>query len=171
MEFQIERALKEDYKEIAQLIALVWQQLEEKDWFVADNADYTYHMLKKENGIGYKAVERASHRLAGVFLITFPGNSEENLGRDIGMEEEKLCRVAHMDSVAVLPEYRGNGLQVRLMQHGEEELRKLGYSFLMCTVHPNNIYSKRNVLSQGYRLVTQKEKYGGYVRGIFLKEL
>lgn len=171
MEFEIKKASEEDYEEIAALIASVWQQLEEKDWFVADNADYTYHMLKKGNGIGFKAVEKASRRLAGVFLITFPGTSEENLGRDIGMEEEKLCRVAHMDSVAVLPEYRGNGLQLRLMQRGEEELRRLGYSYLMCTVHPDNIYSKENVIRQGYQAAAKKEKYGGYVREIFLKTL
>lgn len=39
----------------------------------------------------------------------------------------------------------------------------------MCTVHPDNCYSRDNIVSQGYESVAVKEKYGGYVREIFLK--
>lgn len=171
MTFTIVRAKREDYQLFADIIKAVYDALEQKEWFAADNADYTYHMLKEGNGIGYKALEEASGETAGIFLVTFPGNSEENLGRDIGLAEEELPFVAHMDSAAVLPGYRGVGLQKRLMEHAETEMKAQGYRYLMCTVHPENKYSRQNVTSQGYEMVKTAIKYGGYERGIFLKRI
>ncbi len=167
----IKRAAIEDYQIMADVIQSVWQQIRQKDWFVADDSEYTCHMLTEGNGIGYKAFEKDSGALAGVFIAALPGNREENLGRDIGLSQEELGKVAHMESVAILPEYRGNGLQYVLMNTAEEELRKQGYRYLMCTVHPENIYSKNNIIKQGYQVVMTKEKYGGYLRDILLKEL
>ena len=81
----------------------------------------------------------------------------------------ELPLVAHMDSVAVLPGYRGHRLQRRLMEAAEKDLTESGFKFLMCTVHPDNRYSRNNVISRGYEPVMVKEKYGGIVREIFLK--
>lgn len=171
MEFLIERAVHEDYQIITDVIQSVWQQIERKDWFVADDSEYTCRILKEGNGIGYKAFEKDSGALAGVFIAALPGEREENLGRDMGLSEEELGKVAHMESVAIFPEYRGNGLQYTLMKTAEEELRRLGCRYLMCTVHPENRFSRDNMIRQGYQVVLTKEKYGGYLRDILLKEL
>lgn len=171
MEFLIERADPSDYLIMADVIQSVWQQIEQKDWFVADDSEYTRHSLTEGNGIGYKAFEADSGALAGVFIATLPGDREENLGRDIGLSQEELGKVAHMESVAILPEYRGNGLQYILMKTAEDELRKQGCRHLMCTVHPENKYSRNNMIKQGYQVVLTKEKYGGYLRDILLKEI
>lgn len=171
MQFLIEKAVPADYLIVADVIQSVWQQIQQKDWFVADDPEYTCHMLKEGNGIGYKAFEKDSGDLAGVFLVALPGNGEENLGRDIGLPEMELENVAHMESIAILSEYRGNGLQHSMMKTAEEELRKQGYRYLMCTVHPKNRYSKNNMIKQGYEVVLTKEKYGGYLRDILLKKL
>ena len=66
-----------------------------------------------------------------------------------------------MDSIAILPKYRGHKLQYRLMQTAEGDLRAKGFKYLMCTVHPDNCYSRDNIVSQGYESVAVKEKYGG----------
>ncbi len=171
MNFVIKRAAIKDSRIFADVIESVWLQLERKDWFAADNKDYTFRMLKEGNGIGYMALDQDNGNVAGIFLVTFPGSSEENLGRDICLAREELEKVAHMESVAILPEYRGRGLQYRLMQTAEEELKNLGFRYLMCTVHPENVYSKNNVVKQGYQVVLTKEKYDGYLRDILLKKL
>lgn len=171
MQFLIERAVPADYQMVADVIQSVWQQIQQKDWFVADDSEYTCHTLKEGNGIGFKAFDVDSGALAGVFLAALPGSSAENLGRDIGLTEMELGKVAHMESIAILPEYRGNGLQYTMMKAAEEELKKQGYRYLMCTVHPENRYSKNNIIKQGYEVVLTKEKYGGYVRDILLKKL
>lgn len=170
MEFRIERASAENYAAIAEVIQQVWEQLPRKDWFVADDAEYIDHILHTGKGIAYMAMTDAGS-LAGVFIVTFPKSDEENLGRDIGLPEEEWNGVAHMDSVAILPEYRGHNLQFCLMQTAEEELRHLGYHSLMCTVHPDNVFSKGNIEKQGYVVVKTTEKYGGYQRDILMKTI
>lgn len=169
--FRIQKAKPGDFRVFADIIQTVWNGLDKREWFVADNAEYTYEMLTTGKGIGYKAEDANTGRMAGVFLVTMPGMGEENLGRDIGFNRDKLPLVAHMESVAVLTEYRGHGLQYRLMQTGERELKREGFKYLMCTVHPDNLYSRNNVISQGYQSMMIKEKYGGYMREIFLKRI
>ena len=171
MEFRIEKALEADYREMAWLIQKVWDSLANKEWFAADNAEYTYGILAEGKGLGYKAVEAETGALAGVFMVTFPGKDEENLGYDIGLPEKELDLVAHMDSAAILPEYRGNHLQYQMMQEAEADLRERGFRYLMCTVHPENSYSRDNVLRQGYEVMATKEKYGGYLRDILMKQV
>lgn len=171
MEIQLKKAEKKQYEEVADLIQAVWERVENKAWFSKESKEEIVEALEAERSIAYVAVEAEGQRLAGIFTIAFPGTDESNLGRDLGMEEEKLPYVAHMDYAAILPEYRGNHLQYQLMQMGEEELQIIGYRYLMCTVHPDNRYSMKNVLQQGYQVMKTKEKYGGLIRNILLKEL
>lgn len=169
-EFRIEKAVCEDYKIFADIIQNVWQAMAKKEWYVADNAEYTYRMLTTGQGQGYKAVEEETGAVAGVFMAVVPGIHESNMGYDMGLPQEELSLVVHMDSVAVLPECRGHRLQKRLMEAAEADLRERGFRYFMCTVHPDNCYSRNNIISQGYKSMMIKEKYGGYVREVFLKK-
>lgn len=171
MEFEIRKAGLEDAQAIADVIQEVFLGMEHKEWYVADNADYTKEMLGTKRGLAYKAVEKKSGQLAGVLMVTFPGISEENLGNDVGFSKEQLLKTAHMESAAVLPKYRGNHLQYLLMQRAEKEAAEMGYGYLMCTIHPGNRYSKENAMRQGYQVIKTKEKYGGLLRDILLKTL
>lgn len=171
MEFEIRKAGLEDAQVIADVIQEVFLSMEQKEWYVADNADYTKEMLSTGKGMVYKAIEKESGQLAGVLMITFPGLSEENLGNDIGFSKEQLLKTVHMESAAVLPKYRGNHLQYLLMQKAEGEAAEMGYCYLMCTIHPENRYSKGNATRQGYHVMKTKEKYGGLLRDILLKTL
>lgn len=172
MDFKIERAKKEDIPAIMKLIFDVHEQIpeERKCWFVIDIEADT-KLLEEEKAWAYKAVETSTGRLAAAFTTAFPGSDTGNLGRDIGFKEDQLMQVAHMDTAVVSSDYRGYGLQKRLMEFAEEDLRKAGYRYLCCTAHPENIYSKNNILKQGYQIMATKEKYGGFLRNIFLKEL
>ena len=75
-----------------------------------------------------------------------------------------------MDTVVVHPDYRGLGLQKRLMQTAETELSKAGQHILMCMVHPENRYSLNNVLSQGYTICTTVDMYGS-IRHVLRKDI
>lgn len=171
MEFNIEKASQEDACLFAEIILKVWEEMEQKEWFVADAPDYTREKLLEGKGMGYKAVEAENGMPAGVFLVTIPGESEENLGNDLGMPLSERQKVAHMETAVVLSRYRGNHLQYRMMQEGEGDLRQRGYRYLMCTIHPENTYSLSNALKQGYQIMATKEKYGGYLRHILLKNI
>ena len=171
MNFIIKQAVPAQFDNIIRLIRTVYNNMEQTDWFAADNDEYTRKMLSSGKGTAFLAIEEKTAALAAVFMVTYPGHSDENLGLDIGLSSEALPFVAHMDSAAVLPAYRGHHLQRRLMAHAEAYLRANGYRYLCCTIHPDNKYSLNSALSLGYEIKTTREKYGGYLRAVLMKEL
>lgn len=171
MNFQIVKATVSDAAAIAEVIQKVYESMDKKEWYVADNAEYTENMLRTGKGKGYMAIAEDTKEIAGIFMVAFPGLSADNLGRDLGFSEEQLLFTAHMDSAAVLPKYRGNHLQYRLMQEAESDLRAKGYRYLLCTIHPDNRFSQANALKQGYEVAKTTIKYGGYLRNILMKTI
>ena len=89
MDFIIEKALPSDYQLFADIIQSVWEGMPQKEWFMADNAEYTYKMLTSGRGVGYKAIEITTNKVAGTFMATIPGLEEDNLGYDIGFSREQ----------------------------------------------------------------------------------
>lgn len=171
MNFKIVKASPAKYDSIISLIRTVYNSMLQADWFAADNDEYTREMLSSGKGTAFIAIEEKTAALAAVFMVTYPGHSDENLGLDIGLSADSLSLVAHMDSAAVLPAYRGHHLQRRLMEHAENYLCSKGYRYLCCTIHPENKYSLNSALSLGYEVKTTCEKYGGYLRAVLMKEL
>ncbi len=171
MEFQIRKATISEHEQVVTIIQTVLQTMPEKEWFAADGADYTREILSQEKGTAYVAVCRETEEIAGVFMTVVPGLSEDNLGYDAGLFPEVLNQVVHMDTAAVLPSYRGHGLQKRLMLFAEETLKKEGYHYLCCTIHPENKYSLDSATSLGYEVKKICHKYGGYLRAVLIKEI
>ena len=141
-----------------------------KEWFVPDDADYVAAHLDMRQGF-VQAAEAEDGRIAAFFMVHFPGLADNNLGRELGFSEQELLRCAHMDSAAVLPEYRGFGLQRRLCRMAEQRAGEKGFRHLLCTVHPDNRFSLQNMQQSGYEIRTTLLKYGGLPRHILLKEL
>jgi len=75
-----------------------------------------------------------------------------------------------MDTIIVHPLYRGQGLQQKLTALAEQDLRSRGFRYFMCTIHPDNKYSKDNMEKQNYKVVKEALKYGGLPRLILLKK-
>ena len=96
---------------------------------------------------------------------------DENLGSYLEPDDSQLSLVAHMEIAMVRSSYRGNGLQKKLMEAAEEQLRSAGFRWLMGTAHPDNVYSVHNFEQLGYKLVTKALKYGGLPRYIFCKKI
>lgn len=172
MNFILQRAGKDQISSIINLIVTVYDQIpeEQKSWFVINPEEDT-KLLEAEENWAYIAVDADTGKLAAAFITAFPGSNPDNLGRDCKLPEAELAFVAHMDTAAVALEYRGHGLQKQLMELAEADLRQAGYRYLCCTVHPDNQYSKNNILRQGYRIADTKEKYHGFLRHVCLKEL
>lgn len=171
IEFEIRKADTDDIETVIQMIQAVLSEMSKPEWFAADNAEYTRSQLLAGTGIAYIAIEKSNLTPAAVFLVAFPGSSSENLGLDAGLTSEDLTLVAHMDSAAVLPAFRGCHLQRKLMTAAESDLKAAGFRYLFCTVHPENSYSLNSVLSLGYEIVTVCEKYGGYLRAVLRKKI
>lgn len=175
-QFRIRRAVRQDINEIFSLMQQVKAGMEYSEWYVIDTKEYVEQHLS-EQGMMFVA-EAPDGTLAGYFIVDIPslrlGKCEtdwnDNLGKELCLSEEKLALVAHMDSAAIKPQYRGHHLQWRLLQAVEEELRAYPYQYYLCTIHPDNHASLHTMLRAGYVIVGTKEKYHGLKRHVLYKK-
>jgi hypothetical protein len=70
----------------------------------------------------------------------------------------------------VHPDYIGNGLQSDVIQYLEKVSIWMGYKVGLGTVHPDNIYSWRNLLKNGFDEVARVDLKRG-LRNVYRKEL
>ena len=114
------------------------------------------------------------HRLAAFRNIYFPapGDREWNLGRDLELPEDDLTKVANLQMVCVHPDYRGNGLALKMNQVSLGLLRERGgHRHICATVSPYNLWNLPVLLASGFRIVALKSKYGGKLRYIVYQDL
>lgn len=168
MDITIRKGNMEDTESFIRLIYDVRESMTDKEWFYVDPAEDIRRMMK--SGIMQLWVAVDDNRLAGAFSILIPGLEAINYGYDLGLGEEDLLRVINMDTAAVHPDYRGLGLQKKLMQAAEKEISTAGKRILLCTVHPENHFSLRNVLNQGYTVQKKLSKYDS-VRYVLRKDI
>lgn len=165
---QIEYAAEKDVAAIMELMNLAKELTANKEWYSTDDEAFVRRHIEKE-GFILKAID--GDHLAGFFIARFPKDAEDNLGEYWNLAGDDLHMVAHMESAAVHPDDRGQGIQKRLMADAEEILRQRGYRYLMGTAHPDNVYSVNNFLKLGYEILAKTEKYGGLPRYVFGKKV
>lgn len=176
----IRRALNTDVEGIVQVMEEAVRTMERPEWFVSDDEAFIREHIDSKGFTmiaekpDFQGCEEGKgnppHRIGGFLIVKFPGLSEKNLGHTLHMPEENLLRVAHMDSAAVLPSWRGQGLQGKLIDAAERELIGGPYTLLMATVHPENRFSLENFLRRGYTVKATVRRYGGLLRYVLLKD-
>lgn len=129
-----------------------------QEWFYLDPPELVREMMC--SGTMELWVAEDAGRLAAIFTVLHPGLTSCNYGRDLDLTEEDLGKVVHMDTSAVHPDYRGLGLQAKMIHMAEETLNGKGHRILLSTVHPENCYSLDNLLKLGYTVQKRVEKYG-----------
>ena len=110
--------------------------------------------------------------VAGYFLLRFPlARDADNLGRDAGLAEEELSHVAHLESVAVHPAFRGRGLALAMGQRLVALARAARKRHLLATVAPDNAASLAMLASLGLSVYDTRPKYAGLMRHIMYATL
>lgn len=158
MELEIRRGDYRDAEAFLSLLREVRQTMLHPEWFFLDPDDVVREMLR--DGRMQLWVAMDGDRLAGAFDYITPGLDESSYGWDLGLSAEELPRVVNFDSVAVRPEYRGMGLQRKLMACAEDALSMDGPRILLCTIHPDNRFSLQNAQRRGFEVVAKLPKYG-----------
>ena len=149
---------EQDIPDILRMIHEIYSELPNKEWFSLDSdEEVTSYMMT--GGFGLKAM--CDGRLAGVFIARAKNLGDENLGYDLKFDEEQRKQSAHMEIAMVRKEYRGQGLQRKMMEESEQILKEQGYHYLLGTAHPDNVASVNTFLKLQYEQVMTKEKYGG----------
>ena len=85
-----------------------------------------------------------------------PCAGEENYGRDLDLPPDELPFVGHLAGSAVDPDYRGNGLQRKLVELRTDFAREAGVRHMCGEVLPQNIISIANHLAKGFFLKADK---------------
>ena len=165
MDIQIRKISMDELHKYLEFSHIVKDMMVEDDWFFLDPDEEVREMMERD-AVGIWLAEDGD-RIAAAFCIVYPGLEEFNIGYDLGFSQEELKRVVHMDTAAVHPDYRGRGLQNRMMGLAEQELQG---KILLCTIHPDNRYSLNNVLKLGYTIEKKTERYNS-VRYILRKDL
>lgn len=164
----IRQAAQQDTDVILSIMRTVSGKLEDPSVYVTDDEEFIKKHITER---GFSCLAECDGKAVGFLIVHIPGSGEENLGRDVPLPEKELAYTAHMESAAVLPQYRGHGIQRMLMMEAEKELKRKGFHYAAGTVSPDNPYSMNNCLMLGYMTAAVKPKYGGLMRNIILKQL
>ena len=109
-------------------------------------------------------------RLGAYFILRYCGQDEHNYAAFMGIPRPAWDGWANADSAVVHPDYRGNGLQRKLLEAALPLVRP-GIVGIGATVSPENQYSLNNALACGFVIADRREMYGGYDRYLLKKML
>lgn len=170
-ELVIRAATPDDAEEIGRVMVEARASLANPDWFVISNPKRLAGKLRGDCfGWVVDAPDASgAEQTVAYYLFQQPEADdfpeETGLGADelsaLGIPESEFGMGLVLSTVAVLPEYRGLGLQRFLSRLGEAEGRARGCRHCFATVHPDNRYSRDNFLNEGYRVVATKEMFQG----------
>ena len=155
-----------DVPRIRELMDLSVQNLTVREWFVDDDEDEIRKLISEEGyTLLYEETDPQGEKVtAGYLQIKHPLLTDKNLGRYLHFTDEELIRTGHIESVSVDPVYRGYHIFGILLKEAlvlEKEIYHMQHS--MSTVHPDNIYSRRNLESAGFSGVLTQQMYRGWM--------
>lgn len=168
--FTINYATNDDIVLIMSIMDSCIPLLPNPDWFVGDSEEFFYRHIS-QSGFILKAVSNRTGEIAAFFTIRYPGMDPDNCGYDLDFTESELMHTAHMETCVVHPDYRGNHLEAVLMAQAIEIIKETDYSYLLGTVHPDNIPSVKSFLQNNFEIRKTLKKYGGKLRHIMYREL
>ncbi|WP_237981939.1 GNAT family N-acetyltransferase [Bacillus thuringiensis] len=160
----------EDIEQILSLQNIIVEALEDKSRLQPLSQEEFQYILE---GNGMMIGAFIENELIAFRALLVPPIDDEHLGLDIGLPESELHRVIYQEISNVHPNCRGNGMQKILAKVIMDELQKEDskYDYVCCTVAPFNIPSLKDKFAQGIEIAALKEKYGGSMRYVFVKEL
>lgn len=169
MKFLIKEGNINDINEIIDAIKYLHDIIENKEWYAIGLANYDKILDKlNDDAIIVKALYKDN--LAGFLLAERHINPKHELAEEIPSDELSLS--IEMDNAGVLPKYRGNHLQGKMILKAESIMKEkdssIKYSYT--TVHPNNLASLKTLENIGYKKYKEKLMYGGKIRYIMRKE-
>ena len=83
--------------------------------------------------------------------------------------DEKL--VGSCGPIMVNPKYVGNKYQKQMLELLDKYCKSIGKRYIFTKVHPDNIYSINNFVSDGYKFVETYETSGEEPRSVYFKEI
>jgi hypothetical protein len=137
--------------------------MEHPEWL----GDFTKEELQKmlENNTKIWIYYLNQEAVCSMMLIPATETSLKKFGIDLEYQD-----VVDYGPMMVNPNFVGNGLQYQMLQEIDKYSIEQGYKYAAGTIHPDNIYSIRNLIKNDFELIN----YGEFKRGprnIYIKKL
>jgi ribosomal protein S18 acetylase RimI-like enzyme len=125
-----------------------------------------YEHIEKQNGVIILAL--VDYRVAGMAASGY--DEEHYMQAKAGGAHMPGGKYLYLCSACVDFPYRGNGLQYKLMMELIAYAKSKGFKGCWCRVHPDNIYSVRNIEKAGLKYVSDYTTENGWPRRIYVKK-
>lgn len=168
MAVEIVKAKKEQLDAFVDFLITVNAGMDRKEWFYLDSREEFRELM--DSGVMEIWFAKDGEKIVGAFDLLIPKFADYNYGYQLGFSREELLQVVNMDSAAVHPAYRGQGIQRKLLTAAENWLKERGHWILLCTIHPENRFSLGNALKLGYQIQKELPLYGS-VRYILRRDI
>ena len=166
----IQPATPADVETIDRIMQFTAQNMKNRDWFFDDDIHFIRRHINSAEGYTLKFM--IDGQISGFLIIRYPGDASDNLGRYLDLTEDQLQTVAHMESVCVLPQYRGRRIFQQLTRRALKiEREKNRTRYFMGTAHPDNQYSMNIFLQSGFRIAKTIRKYDNWLRNVMLLQM
>ncbi|GGA08950.1 hypothetical protein GCM10008018_63230 [Paenibacillus marchantiophytorum] len=162
------RLWEQEIPQVQELMMDVVSRLPSEALYAMDRIEALYAYLEQDSEI-YGVYE--ADKLVAFTMLAFPAFSESNLGREFGVPESDLAKVASLEGSIVHESVRGRGLQRHFHARREQLSREKGMKYLYATVHPDNAVSRRNLEAAGLTVQFSRLMYGGLPRLCYAKKL
>ena len=168
VKFEMDFLSESSLLEMVSLQDLILGHLPDPEIFFPHDRDYFRQIFQHDRSV---IGVRVKESLAAYSIIRIPGHEQDNLGRDIGLAEDELTSVAHLQATVVHPAFRGNGLQRKMAAAHLHVIEDLGFKHVCCTVSPKNPASLGNIIHSGLVIKGLRPKFGGWWRYIMYRNL
>ena len=170
MNISIEEATINDIDEIINLKKKIWNDLENKDWYVIDGTNKEFLIKQLENeGLILKAIN--NNKIIGFLIMANNLNRDSFIIKKSHLETE-FDKSIELSNGAVDAGYRGNNLYGKMIKEAEDIItNRYNIKYILATVHPENIASWKSLINLGYKIICKSKMYGDLDRYILLKKL
>lgn len=160
MRIVIRKAVVSDCETMMEIMTSAHEAMADKDAYITDDLPYIKEHITDK---GFGLMAEVDDVAAGFFVAAYPGLDDNNLGWMLGFSQEQLLQTAMMDTAAVLPRYQGMGLMGRMFSEAVS-IAEQDHPYLLGTVHPENIPSRRNFEKNGFTVQKNLVKPSGSPR-------
>ena len=159
---------EENFADIISLYDIVTSNMDNKNWLKVR----TFENLQKtiDNG-GFIIGCYVDSELIACALCDSPDVSSIDLLSGLNIDPTDIENTYISGFVMVHPKYRGNSLQLTLLDLRIDIARNRGKRYIVTVVAVDNIYSLKNIESLGFKRKSQKTNEFGILRNIFVKDL
>ena len=115
-----------------------------QEWFHLMTRDEFTRAIEGRGKVGFLM---SGGKKMGIFTFAY---DEDDYLKEYEVDNKNMM-ILH--GVMVKKEYRGMGLQRRILQMAKEDAKRNKTDGIVATVHPDNVYSLRNFLVEGFKII------------------